>query len=88
MMDVDELLAAPSSVGVHSTLAMTTSNVNNTVLPQTPADSNSPGLESNSIFGTLRGKGKMNYKHLFWLVFIVLAVFFGYNYFSTGTVGA
>lgn len=89
-MDIDELLSAPSSVGVHSTIAMTTSNVNNSVLPATPANSNSPGLESKSIFGisTKNGKGKMNYKHFAWLLLIVLAVFFGYNYFSTGTVGA
>jgi hypothetical protein len=86
-LDVDELLAAPSSVGVHSTIAMT-SNSGSPVLPATPANANSPGLESKSIFGSTNGKGKMNYKHLAWLLFIVLTFFFAYNYFSTGAVGA
>lgn len=84
-MDIEELLSAPSSVGIHSTIALTGSSG----LPATPEGSNEPGLESNNIFGiTSNGRGKMNYKHLFWLLFIVLGAFFAYNYFSTGTVGA
>ena len=80
MIDIEEFLSAPSTVGVHSTLALTG---NQPELPPTPKNSNEPGLERTSIFGVFSrtpnnaasgGIGMKAHHWLFWLVILVLAI--------------
>jgi hypothetical protein len=83
-MEIDELLASPSSVGVHSTIALTGSGF----LPATAKNSNEPGLESNNIFGTPSNRkvAPMKSHHLIMLVLLAVAAFFAYQYFTTGAI--
>lgn len=81
---VGELISDAGSVGVHSTLALLDSDYST----DAPAGSNNPGLESTNLFGTPAKGGKYSmHKHgwLFWLA-VIVAAFFAYQYFTTGTV--
>lgn len=74
--DVDNVLAMPSAIGVHSTIALTGQGVS----PATPENANDPGLNKTNVFvDTEKRKRPMLTKH--WLLIGLALVAIWYFFF-------
>lgn len=80
-MTADDVLAMPSSVGVHSTIALA-----NTYSPDPPAtNANDPGLNQTNVFVDTPPKGNFRMLTKHWLLIGVVVLAIWYFFFRGGS---